>query len=81
MSITAPGEVKQTSVLPGNIWKCHVCGFISRSEKPPAECPQCASTSREFEEISDKTNSGMTGKSSMSFSSTAAVTGRTIQDT
>jgi multimeric flavodoxin WrbA/rubredoxin len=62
MFITAPAEVKQTSVLPGNIWKCHVCGFSSRSEKPPAECPQCASTSREFEEISDKTKLRYTGE-------------------
>jgi len=54
MSITAPGEAKPISVLPGNIWKCHVCGFISRGESPPDECPQCASTRREFEEISDK---------------------------
>jgi multimeric flavodoxin WrbA/rubredoxin len=54
MSIIAPGEAKQTSVPRGNIWKCHVCGFISRRENPPDECPQCASTGREFEEISDK---------------------------
>ncbi len=54
MSITAPGEAKPTSVPPGNLWKCHVCGFISRGENPPDECPQCASTKREFEEISDK---------------------------
>jgi multimeric flavodoxin WrbA len=54
MSITAPAEAKPTSAPTGNIWKCHVCGFISRGEKPPDECPQCASTRTEFEEISEK---------------------------
>jgi multimeric flavodoxin WrbA len=51
MSITAPEELKPTSVPPDNTWKCHVCGFVSKGEKPPRECPQCASTFREFEEI------------------------------
>jgi multimeric flavodoxin WrbA/rubredoxin len=54
MSFTAPEELKTTSVPPDNIWKCHVCGFISRGDNPPQECPQCASTFREFEEISLK---------------------------
>jgi multimeric flavodoxin WrbA/rubredoxin len=54
MSITAPEDQKLTSPLPGNVWKCHVCGFIHRGESPPEECPQCASTVREFEEIKDK---------------------------
>jgi multimeric flavodoxin WrbA/rubredoxin len=54
MSITVPAEVKATSTQPGNIWKCHVCGFVSRSVTPPDECPQCASSHKEFEEISDK---------------------------
>jgi multimeric flavodoxin WrbA/rubredoxin len=54
MSITAPEEAKTTSVPPGNTWKCHVCGFIFHGENPPSECPQCASTEREFEEISSK---------------------------
>jgi multimeric flavodoxin WrbA/rubredoxin len=54
MSITAPGEVKTTSGPPDNTWKCHVCGFVSRGDNPPQECPQCASTFREFEEISLK---------------------------
>jgi multimeric flavodoxin WrbA/rubredoxin len=54
MSITVPGDVKTTSVPPDNTWKCHVCGFVSKGEKPPQECPQCASTFREFEEISLK---------------------------
>jgi multimeric flavodoxin WrbA/rubredoxin len=54
MSITAPGDVKTTSGPPDNTWKCHVCGFVSRGDNPPQECPQCASTFREFEEISLK---------------------------
>jgi multimeric flavodoxin WrbA len=31
-----------------------VCGYTYRGERPPEECPQCASTYREFEEIKDK---------------------------
>jgi multimeric flavodoxin WrbA/rubredoxin len=54
MSTTAPEELKPTSVPPDNTWKCHVCDFISNGEKRPQECPQCASTFREFEEISKK---------------------------
>jgi multimeric flavodoxin WrbA/rubredoxin len=54
MSITAPVEAKTTSGPPGNTWKCHVCGFISHGVSPPEECPQCASTRTEFEEITDK---------------------------
>ena len=54
MSTTAPGELKLTSSLPGKTWKCHVCGFVHRGERPPEECPQCASTGREFEEITGK---------------------------
>ena len=54
MSFIAPEDQKPTSSLPGNIWKCHVCGFIYRGESPPEECPQCASTVKEFEEIKDK---------------------------
>jgi len=54
MCITASGEPKPTSSQPGKTWKCHVCGFVFRGDIPPAECPQCSSTSREFEEITDK---------------------------
>jgi multimeric flavodoxin WrbA/rubredoxin len=54
MYITASGDQKPTSSLPGNIWKCHVCGYTFRGDSPPEECPQCASTYREFEEIRDK---------------------------
>jgi len=54
MSTTVPGEAKQTSGPPNNTWKCHVCGYVRQAEKPPDECPQCSSTSREFEEISAK---------------------------
>jgi len=54
MSTTAPGELNLTSSLPGKTWKCHVCGFVYQGERPPEECPQCASTGREFEEITGK---------------------------
>jgi len=53
MSIIAPGEPRPTS-SPGNAWKCHVCGYVHRGENPPEECPQCASTYREFEEITER---------------------------
>lgn len=54
MSITAPGEAKPDNPMPVNIWKCAVCGYIARQENPPAECLQCASTGREFIEVTDK---------------------------
>jgi len=54
MSITAPGEVKPGSLMPGKTWKCAVCGYITRGESPPAECPQCAGTIREFIELGEK---------------------------
>jgi multimeric flavodoxin WrbA len=41
--------------MPGEAWKCAVCGYLSRGEQPPAECPQCASTGREFTEFAGKT--------------------------
>ena len=55
MSITAPGEAKTGSLMPGNTWKCAVCGYTLKGENPPAECPQCASTAREFFELSENT--------------------------
>jgi len=54
MSFTAPGEAKPNSPMPGKGWKCAVCGFIYRGESPPAECPQCAGTGREFVELTEK---------------------------
>ncbi|MHB8162893.1 MAG: NAD(P)H-dependent oxidoreductase [Methanoregula sp.] len=40
--------------MPGNVWKCAVCGYLARAQNPPAECPQCASTGREFIEVIDR---------------------------
>lgn len=40
--------------MTGKIWKCAVCGYIFPGEIPPAECPQCASTTREFIEVTEK---------------------------
>ena len=54
MSFTAPGEAKSGSPMPGKAWKCAVCGYISQGENPPAECPQCAGTGREFIEVTEK---------------------------
>jgi rubredoxin len=54
MSITALGEARPGSLMPGKTWKCAVCGYISKGENPPAECPQCAGTFGEFVEYSEK---------------------------
>jgi multimeric flavodoxin WrbA len=40
--------------MPGNAWKCAVCGYIARGESPPAECPQCAGTASEFIELVER---------------------------
>jgi multimeric flavodoxin WrbA/rubredoxin len=52
MSTTVSGEPKPTSSPESRVWKCHVCGFIFKGVAPPKECPQCSSTSREYEEVS-----------------------------
>jgi multimeric flavodoxin WrbA/rubredoxin len=62
MSFTAPEEAKPSSGPQSKAWKCNVCGFISRSENPPAECPQCAGTGREFTEITEKKKLRYDGK-------------------
>jgi multimeric flavodoxin WrbA len=54
MSTTAPGEAKPGSPMPGKAWRCAVCGYIARGESPPAECPQCAGTGREFVEQTER---------------------------
>ena len=54
MSITAPGEARPGSLMPGKDWKCAVCGYIFRGESPPEECPQCAGTEREFVELTEQ---------------------------
>ncbi len=53
MSTIVSGEVKKSSIKPGKTWKCHVCGFIFNGDEPPAECPQCASTGKEYSMVSD----------------------------
>lgn len=62
MPITAPGEAKPDSLMPGKTWKCAVCGYITRGESPPAECLQCASTGREFIEVTEKKGLRYDGK-------------------
>ncbi len=54
MSTIVPGEAKPNSTKPGNAWKCNVCGFVFRGASPPFECPQCASTGREYSELAEK---------------------------
>lgn len=31
-----------------SVWRCTVCGFLHKGDKPPAECPQCGSPAGEF---------------------------------
>jgi len=54
MFTTAPAEPKPSSSPPGKAWLCHVCGYLHRGAEPPQECPQCASTGREFTETAEK---------------------------
>lgn len=54
MSITAPGEARPDNLNPGETWKCAVCGYIFKGERPPSECPQCASSGREYIGITEK---------------------------
>jgi len=61
MSITAHGEAKPDNLIDGKIWKCAVCGYTARGEKPPAECPQCAGSVREFFEPAERKRFAMTG--------------------
>ena len=44
------------------IWKCRVCSYIYKGEKPPKECPQCSSSAEEFLEKADKKKLGYDGK-------------------
>lgn len=43
-------------------WKCSVCGYIHSGEKPPKECPQCSSSSKEFREYGEKEKLRFDGK-------------------
>ena len=54
MSITVPGEALPDSPLAGKTWKCTVCGYLSHGASPPAECPQCAGTGREFIAVTER---------------------------
>lgn len=54
MYTTVPGEANPTSDDTEKIWKCNVCGFAFTGVTPPVECPQCASTVREFSELVEK---------------------------
>lgn len=51
MSSTASGEAQKNSNETVDTWVCNVCGFISKGETPPDECPQCAGTSREYSHL------------------------------
>jgi multimeric flavodoxin WrbA len=54
MSIIASGEAKKNSNKTVDAWICNVCGFISKGETPPDECPQCAGTGREYTRLSER---------------------------
>lgn len=36
------------------LWKCRVCGYVHKGDRPPDECPQCSSLSKEFLEFREK---------------------------
>ena len=48
MSSIVSGEAQKNSHEPVDSWICNVCGFISKGDAPPDECPQCAGTSRDY---------------------------------
>jgi multimeric flavodoxin WrbA len=54
MSIIASGEAKKNSNKTVDAWICNVCGFISKGETPPDECPQCAGTGREYTRLQER---------------------------
>lgn len=62
MSITAPGEARPDSPGEEKLWKCAVCGYTFRGANPPPECPQCASTGREYLEVTEKEKLRFDGK-------------------
>ncbi len=62
MSTIASGEVKPNSTEPDRTWKCNVCGFIFKGASPPAECPQCSSTGREYSELTEREKYRYDGK-------------------
>ena len=35
-------------------WRCSVCGYIHKGDKPPEECPQCSSSGKEYIELKDR---------------------------
>jgi multimeric flavodoxin WrbA/rubredoxin len=43
-------------------WKCIVCGYIYRGERPPNECPMCSSSSKDFLPVKDKVKLRHDGK-------------------
>jgi multimeric flavodoxin WrbA len=51
MSTTVQGDAKKNRKKPVKTWKCNVCGFVLKGDNPPAECPQCASTGREYSTV------------------------------
>ena len=54
MSITASGEAKPDSPMPGKCLEMCSLRLHCPGENPPAECPQCAGTGREFIELTEK---------------------------
>lgn len=51
MSTIVQEDAKKNSTKPVKTWKCNVCGFILKGDNPLAECPQCATTGREYSEV------------------------------
>jgi multimeric flavodoxin WrbA len=53
MSTIVSGEAKKNSSEPVEAWICNVCGFVSKGDTSPDECPQCAANGREFTGLSE----------------------------
>jgi len=51
MSTIAPAEAKPDRIDTVKTWNCNVCGFIVKGDTPPVECPQCASSGREYSDL------------------------------
>jgi multimeric flavodoxin WrbA/rubredoxin len=62
MSTTVSEEARSSSTDPAPAWKCNVCGYISRGDLPPDECPMCSGTGREFTRLTEEKRLHYDGK-------------------
>ncbi len=55
MRDTAPAMNDQNSTSSESTWRCTVCGFLHRGERPPRGCPRCGSPTPEFLPAGERT--------------------------